>query len=187
MFTEHVLQNQDLSRNNEVLYLNNFHKIIRQGLELIIYFLQESGNKESEYYSALAFLKKVDKQILRLVNNRRCKRPMIDIGLDGGGDQKLVCSLFLHDLDNPKPDNERYKEGGWRKAIILAEGDYCPEVILQKILCAPLNQAHFQTYENIKLMIMKLNLLQSLTVLTERGIPYMFIGDNKMVQECTGN
>ena len=36
-------------------------------------------------------------------------------------------------------------------------------------------------------MITKLNLLQSLTVLTELGIPFEFIGDNKMVQECTGN
>ena len=149
--------------------------------------LQESGKKESEYYSALAFLEKVDKQALRLIKDRRCKNPMLDIGIDGGGDQKLVCSLFLHDLDNPKPDNEHYKEGGWRKAVLLAEGDYCPEVILQKFLCAPANQVHFQTYENIKLMIMKLNLLKSLTVLTERGIPFRFIGDNKMVQECTGN
>ena len=33
---------------------------------------------------------------------------------------------------------------------------------------------------------MKLNMLESLTVLHERGIKYQFIGDNKMVQECTG-
>ena len=42
-------------------------------------------------------------------------------------------------------------------------------------------------YENIKLMITKLDLLKSLTKMTEQNIPYMFIGDNKMVQECTGN
>ena len=33
---------------------------------------------------------------------------------------------------------------------------------------------------------MKLHLLESLTVLHARGIQYQFIGDNKMVQECTG-
>ena len=43
-----------------------------------------------------------------------------------------------------------------------------------------------QTRDNIEMMILKLNLLESLTVLHERGIKYQFIGDNKMVQECTG-
>ena len=45
-----------------------------------------------------------------------------------GGDQKLVCSLFLHDLDNPKTDKGQFKEGGWRKSLLLAEADYCQEV-----------------------------------------------------------
>ena len=91
--------------------------------------LQEAGGKESEYYSALAFLKKIDEQALRLIRNRQCKNPMLSLGLDGGGDRKLVATLFLHDLDNPKADKQHYKDGGWRKSLLLAEGDYCPEVI----------------------------------------------------------
>ena len=43
-----------------------------------------------------------------------------------------------------------------------------------------------QTKENIEYLLLKLNMLASLTVLHERGIKYQFIGDNKMVQECTG-
>ena len=109
-----------------VKFMVNFYYFFWLRFNLI---LQEAGGKESEYYSALAFLKKIDKQALRLIRNRRCKNPKLSIGIDGGGDEKLVCSLFLHDLDNPKADKKNYKDAGWRKSILLAEGDYCPEVI----------------------------------------------------------
>ena len=56
--------------------------------------LQEAGGKESEYYSALAFLKKIDKQALRLIRNRRCKNPK---GLTAEGIRSLsaVCSFMI--------------------------------------------------------------------------------------------
>ena len=76
--------------------------------------------------SALAFLKKVDRQVLRLINIRKVKNPLLTIGIDGGGDQKLVCTMFLHDRDNP--DHGPFKDGGWRRSVVLGKGDNCPEV-----------------------------------------------------------
>ena len=89
---------------------------------------QESSGKEQEFFSALSFVKKVDREILRLIESRKVKNPMLSIGIDGGGDQKLVCSLFLHDLNNLNQDKDKFKDGGWRRSVVLSKADYCPEV-----------------------------------------------------------
>ena len=77
---------------------------------------------------------------------------------------KLLLVLQLHDTSNPDPT--LWKDGGRRRSIILARGDYCPE-----------------TRDNIMLLLNKMKLRRALKRLK---IPYMIMGDLKMMNTLTG-
>jgi len=41
---------------------------------------------------------------------------------------KVLVTMHLYDDQEPDKD-PLFKDGGWRRAIILARADYCPEVM----------------------------------------------------------
>ena len=43
---------------------------------------------------------------------------------------KVLVTMHLYDDQEPDKD-PLFKDGGWRRAIILARADYCPEVIIR--------------------------------------------------------
>ena len=42
---------------------------------------------------------------------------------------KVLVTMHLYDDQEPDKD-PLFKDGGWRRAIILARADYCPEVMI---------------------------------------------------------
>ena len=41
---------------------------------------------------------------------------------------KVIVTMHLYDEQDPDKDPQ-FKDGGWRRAIILARADYCQEVM----------------------------------------------------------
>ena len=81
-----------------------------------------------------------------IIKGRDIKAPFVSIGLDGGKQKVTLYSqltrviiiniifqvlVTMHLYDDEEPDKDPlFKDGGWRRAIILARADYCKEVIL---------------------------------------------------------
>ena len=94
----------------------------------------------------------------------------------------------MHLYDDLEPDKDPlFKDGGWRRSIILARADYCQEVLMNDkvslLLISKCILHSFQTRENVEMILSKLGLLEALRKL---DLNFKIINDLKVAHNYTG-
>ena len=46
-----------------------------------------------------------------------------------GGQSKLIITMVIYDMDNLSDDGKEFRSGGRRAMMIVARGDYAPELM----------------------------------------------------------
>ena len=87
--------------------------------KLHILNFQDNNGEDCDKESTLIYVNDSEKFINNATRKRKVVKPFLTLGWDGGKD-KLLLVLQIHDLANPDPT--LWKDGGRRRAIILARG-----------------------------------------------------------------
>ena len=103
-------------------------------------YKDEEGNDKR---TAFVRVKDICSIIDKVIKKRKIAKPLVVIGSDGGQD-KLICTLQIHDLNNKGKDNDGLEPGGRRRVILLGAADgvkesrelmeyFCEELKLWKV------------------------------------------------------
>ena len=104
--------------------------------------LEYKDGEGNDKKTAFVRVKDICSIIDKVIKKRKISKPLVVIGSDGGQD-KLICTLQIHDLNNKSKDNDGLEPGGRRRVILLGAADgvkesrelmehFCDELIQAK-------------------------------------------------------
>ena len=84
--------------------------------------LEYKDGEGNDKKTAFVRVKDICSIIDKVIKKRKISKPLVVIGSDGGQD-KLICTLQIHDLNNKSKDNDGLEPGGRRRVILLGAAD----------------------------------------------------------------